>query len=116
MTAPLAPDRGEVWLLDLNPVRGHEQGGTRPALIVSADAFNHGPADLVVVVPITSRAKGIPSHVPIEPPEGGLPRRSYIKCEDIRSVSRSRLVRRCGAVSPATIAAVEDCLRILLVL
>ncbi|OYV95604.1 MAG: growth inhibitor PemK, partial [Planctomycetia bacterium 21-64-5] len=49
------PVRGEVWTVNLDPVRGHEQAGTRPALIVSVNRFNHGPAGLVVVLPITSR-------------------------------------------------------------
>ena len=43
------PARGEVWSVDLDPVRGHEQAGTRPALVVSVDEFNEGPADLVVI-------------------------------------------------------------------
>ncbi|MDX2212140.1 MAG: type II toxin-antitoxin system PemK/MazF family toxin [Oculatellaceae cyanobacterium bins.114] len=41
--------RGQVWLADLNPVKGHEQAGKRPCLIISVDLFNQGPAGLVVV-------------------------------------------------------------------
>lgn len=108
------PSRGEIWLVNLEPVRGHEQGGQRPALVLSVDLFNQGPADLVVVLPITSKAKGIPFHVEMLPPEGGVKVASYVKCEDIRSVARERLQRRWGAVSPATIESVEDRLRILL--
>jgi hypothetical protein len=40
----LLPCRGEIWRVNLNPSRGHEQAGIRPALIVSVDMFNHGPA------------------------------------------------------------------------
>ena len=90
------PARGEVWLVDLNPVRGHEQAGIRPSLVVSEDLFNQGPAGLVIVVPISSRYKGIPLHVEISPPEGGLERPSYAKCEDIRSISKARLIRPLG--------------------
>lgn len=57
------PSRGEVWLVDLNPVRGHEQTGRRPSLVISVDGFNYGPAGLVVIIPITTKAKGIPFHV-----------------------------------------------------
>ncbi len=86
-----------------------------PALVVSDNTFNHGPAGLVVVIPITSRARGIPLHVRVDPPNGGLAVASFIKCEDIRSVSKERLATRWGAVpSPDTMAAVEDRLRILL--
>ena len=100
--------------MTLNPTRGRAQAGTRPALVVSVDLFNHGPADLVVVLPITSKAKGIPFHIRIDPPEGGLPQASFIKCEDIRCVSKERLLKRCGAVSGDAVADVEDRLRILL--
>jgi mRNA interferase MazF len=108
------PVRGEIWLVDLNPTRGHEQGGRRPGLVVSVDLFNQGPAGLVIVIPITTKEKGIPLHVEIKAPEGGLTKRSFIKCEDIRSVSRERLVQRLGQVTRSTLDAVEDRLRILL--
>ncbi len=108
------PSRGEIWLVDLDPTRGHEQAGKRPGLVVSVDLFNHGPAGLVVLLPLTTRAKGIPFHVEVNPPEGGLKEKSFIKCEDVRSVAKERLSRRLGSVSQATLAAVEDRLRILL--
>ncbi len=108
------PSRGEVWLVDLNSTRGHEQAGRRPGLVISVDPFNHGPAGLVVVLPITSKHKGIPFHVEIKPPEGGLKSVSYIKCEDVRSVARERLARRMGVISPTPQAEVDDRLRILL--
>jgi len=101
-------------MVDLNPIRGHEQGGKRPGLVVSVDPFNHGPAGLVVLIPITSVPKGIPFHVEVMPPEGGLQKKSFVKCEDVRSVSRDRLWKRLGTVSAGTLAQVEDRLRILL--
>jgi mRNA interferase MazF len=106
--------RGEIWLVNLDPTQGREQAGTRPILIISVDGFNHGAAELVVGVPITSRAKGIPLHVEIVPPEGGLKVLSYAKCEDVRSISTSRLVKKFGSVSAPTVEKVEDRLRILL--
>lgn len=54
------PSRGEIWFLNLDPTQGREQVGSRPALVISVDAFNWGLADLVVVLPVTSVAKGIP--------------------------------------------------------
>ncbi len=109
-----APARGEVWLADLNPTRGHEQAGRRPVLVVSEDLFNRGPAGLAIVLPMTSRIRGVPSHVPVTPPEGGVTSRTAILCEAIRSQSVERLVERWGAVERQTMAAVEDRLRILL--
>ena len=108
------PVRGEIWTVDLDPTRGHEQAGKRPALVLSTDLFNEGPAGLVIVLPVTSKAKGIPFHVAIDPPEGGVKIRSFIKCEDIRSVATERLSKRWGGVSQATLDAVEDRVRILL--
>ena len=110
----LKPSRGEVWLVNLNPTCGHEQAGIRPALVVSTDSFNHGPAGLLVVLPLTTTWRGIPLHVPMAPPEGGVRRQSYAKCEDIRSISTERMVERWGAISADTMALVEDRLRILL--
>lgn len=109
-----SPSRGEIWMIDLNPVKGHEQAGYRPGLIISADIFNHGPAGLIVIIPITSQDKKIPLHVTITPPEGGITKKSFIKCEDIRSVSIERLSKRLGNVSHETLEAVEDRLKILL--
>lgn len=53
------PLRGEVWLATLDPTVGREQAGTRPALIVSDDLFNQSHAELVVVLPITSKSKNV---------------------------------------------------------
>lgn len=110
MTTPL---RGEVWLVDLDPTRGREQAGKRPVLVVSANGFNKSPADLVVVLPMTSKDESIPWHVPLPPPEGGTKTQSFIMCEAVRSISHDRLVQRWGAVTPATLDEVEDRLRIL---
>ncbi|HYL99394.1 MAG TPA: type II toxin-antitoxin system PemK/MazF family toxin [Blastocatellia bacterium] len=106
--------RGEVWMIDLSPTQGHEQAGKRPALVVSIDQLNHGPAQLAIVLPITSRSRGIPTHVQIDPPDGGLKKQSFALFEAVRSISTDRLAKRIGAVSPAIMRAVEDRLRILL--
>ena len=106
--------RGEIWLVNLDPTAGREQAGTRPFLVISVDGFNHGAAELVVGIPVTSKAKGIPLHVEIVSPEGGLNMTSYAKCENIRSISVNRLVREFGKVSLQTVEKIEDRLRILL--
>jgi mRNA interferase MazF len=112
---PLAtPQRGEIWLADLDPTRGREQAGRRPVAIVSVGAFNQSKADLVVVLPLTSTRRDIPWHVAIEPPDGGVKNPSALMCEAIRSISKGRLLRRWGAVSAVVREEIEDRLRILL--
>jgi len=81
---------------------------------VSVDRFKHGRAGLAVVVPTTSRARGIPLHVEITPPEGGLTVTSYAKTEDVRSLTQERFIRRLGSISSVTLAEIEDRLRLLL--
>ncbi|MGF1673199.1 MAG: type II toxin-antitoxin system PemK/MazF family toxin [Rivularia sp. (in: cyanobacteria)] len=106
--------RGEVWLIDLNPVRGHEQAGKRPCLVISVNLFNQGLSGLAIVLPITSKNKGIPFHVEINPPEAGLKIQSFIKCEDVRSISVTRFEKKWGSASETTLVKVEEILRILM--
>ena len=108
------PKRGEVWWVVLDPTRGREQAGRRPALVLSADILNASAAGIVSILPITSRDRGIRAHVAIEPSEAGLALRSWIMCEQVRTVARERLLRRMGAVAPRTLAAVSDRVRVLL--
>ena len=107
------PLRGEVWDLSFDPTIGHEQAGARPALIVSVDIFNEGPAELVAVIPLTRTQRRIRWHVPISAPEGGLVGESFLQCENVRSVSKQRLKRLRGRVSEEIMQQVEDRLRIL---
>jgi mRNA interferase MazF len=93
------PLQGEIWLFDPDPIKGNEIGKkVRPSLIVSCNALNKGPAGLVIVVPITSKDKQIPSHICINPPQGGLALKSFAMCEQIRAISKIRLVKKLGQV------------------
>lgn len=106
--------RGEIWVVNLNPTKGREQQGIRPALVVSADGFNHGRAELVIVVPLTTTKRGIPLHVQIDPPDGEVRETSFAMCEAVRCVSVQRLEKQWGTVSGAVMAAVDDRLRVVL--
>jgi mRNA interferase MazF len=105
---------GDIWFCDLDPTVGHEQAGQRPILVISPDKFNQSPLKLVLVLPITTNLRPLPSRVPMLPPEGGLTRPSIILCEALRSVSQQRLQHRLGTAAPATLQAVQDRLRILM--
>jgi mRNA interferase MazF len=112
-----APKRGEIWFLDLDaapPARGHEQAFPRPALVLSADTFNRRSGKLAVMLPLTRTDLRNPAHIPVRPPEGGITALSFILCDQMRSVSQSRLQRYLGDVSPATLAAVEYAVRMIL--
>ena len=107
--------RGEVWLADLEPTRGHEQSGERLVLVVSANPFNQGRSGLVVAVPFTTRQRGLPIHVEVRPPDGGLRDVSFAMCEQVRSLAVERLgPHPFGRVSAAVLDSVENRLRLLL--
>jgi mRNA interferase MazF len=110
----VTPRRGEVWLVNFGEPVGREQAGLRPAVIVSTDALNEGPAGVALVVPVTSARRDLPSHVEIEPGESGLDHSSYAKCEDMKSVSEWRLIDRLGIVGPEPLFEVGRVLRYLL--
>lgn len=99
--------QGDVWWVDLDPTRGREQQGRRPAVVVSVDPLNHGPAEIVIVVPLTAKDKGIPFHA--RTADHGL-----AKCEDVRSISVERLLSRKGRVTAVELVQIQDRLRLLL--
>jgi mRNA interferase MazF len=106
--------RSEVWLIDFGSPVGREQSGSRPAVIVSADSLNDSPAGAVVVVPITTTYRGLPSHVEIDQGSSGLDEVSYAKCEDVKSVSEQRMIARLGTVSDDVMLQAARALRFLL--
>lgn len=109
------PCRGDLWVAGLEPVVGNEQGGPpRPVLILSVDPLNHSPAGLSMAIPLSTTDRRIASHVAVEPPMGGLTRRSFVMCEQLRAISHIRLVRRLGSVEPRTMEEVERVVRRLL--
>ena len=110
----MTPHRGEVWLVDFGEPVGREQSGRRPAVVVSADPSNESRAGVVIVVPMTTARRGLPSHVEIEPGSSGLDDPSYAKCEDVKSVSEQRLIARLGAVTDTVTFDIGRALRFLL--
>jgi len=102
------PLQGEIWIVALDLVIGHEQAKTRPCLVISDDRLNRSNAGLVIVMPLTSQDKRIPWHVQLNPPEGGLRKVSYIMCEQARVVSKERLSREpLGTIPDEALLAVK---------
>ncbi len=83
-------------------------------MVLSVNKFNHGPADLIVVIPITTRYKAIASHVRVPKGEAGLVEDSFIKCEEVRCVSKERFKQYWGNVEPNTLKSVEQLARVIL--
>jgi mRNA interferase MazF len=83
-------------------------------MVVSDDILNAGPAEIVIVLPVTTTCRDIPLHVKVVPPKGGLREISFVMCDQIRTISKDRLTKRLGAVGEQTLAQIEDRLRILL--
>ncbi len=99
--------RGEIRWADLNPVRGHEQAGERPVLVLSHDVFNDR-SGTVIAVALTSQEPraGFPLSLELRTPK--LPKRSWVKIGQIRTLSTERLGRRLGRVSEEELAEVLE--------
>ena len=90
--------RGEVYWADLTLVRGHEQGGVRPVLIISHDVFN-ARSGTVIALAITSQPQRAGFPLTWQIPSGILPKPSWVKISQIRTLSTERLGGRIGRVA-----------------
>ncbi|MCR6712586.1 MAG: type II toxin-antitoxin system PemK/MazF family toxin [Demequina sp.] len=99
---------GDVWLVDFGEPFPSEPAHTRPALVVGppSDFGRHFP--VVIVAPMTTTHRRIELHVEIEPTAlSGLSRTSYVQPEGLRSVAKTRLIRRIGKIDPLDLRAVR---------
>jgi len=94
-----------LWA-DLDPTKGREQAGRRPILVISHDVFNER-SGTVIAMAITSQPQRAGFPLTMELAAGGLPRRSWVKISQIRTLSAERLGKRIGRVSP------EELLRVI---
>ena len=113
--------RGEIRMVDLDPVRQDEANKRRPAVLVSNDGANTTAARLgrgvVTVVPVSSNVSRVyPFQVLLAASETGLDRDSKAQAEQVRSVSVESVSDKVGTVPPNTMAAVDDALRLHLAL
>jgi mRNA interferase MazF len=108
--------RGELWWVDWSPGRGSEQRGRRPALVVQTDAANHNARyPNTVVVAVSRKGRDLPFHIRLEPsPENGLSEVSFAKCEQIFTITKERLEKRLGRVTPARLKEVAAALALVL--
>jgi mRNA interferase MazF len=106
---------GDVLLCDLNPSRGHEQGGKRPVVVVSHDRYAVIPS-LFLAIPLTSVDRGLPHHVEVPADQSTrLTRVSYAMTEQVRAVSHRRIEQQFGVITTATLAEISRYLHMFLV-
>lgn len=108
------PRRGEIWLSRLNPVRGSEQAGTRPILIIQRNTLNqHSPVTIGLC--LTSKLNKLgPQHTELPRSETGLPKGSIVLTNQIRTLDKTRLIRKVGVVTGELLKQVERALLITL--
>ena len=104
--------RGEIYYADLSPVKGSEQGGMRPCLIIQNDVGNKfSPCTIVAIITTRATKAKLPTQLWL-PTSCGLPRNSMVECEQIRTIDKHRLGAKCGEVDPATMQKINECLKI----
>jgi mRNA interferase MazF len=91
--------RGEVYWADLNPVRGHEQAGLRPVVIISKDIFNER-SGTVIAMAITSQTQRAGFPLTLELTDSNLPKQSWVKISQIRTISTERLGKKIDRLQP----------------
>ena len=108
--------RGEIWWIDWSPGRGSEQQGIRPALIVQTDAANLNPKyPNTIVVAMSTKGKPVPFHIPVQPSsQNGLSKMSYIKTEQLLTISKERLIKRIGRLEREVMEQVEKAIKLVL--
>ena len=91
--------RGDVYWADLNAVKGQEQSGRRPVLVISHAVFNER-SGTVIAMAITSQSQSAGFPLSLEITEPGMPKRSWLKISQIRTLSLLRLGKRITVLSP----------------
>lgn len=99
--------RGDIHWADLNPVIGSEQGGTRPVLILSHNIFNDR-SGTVIAVAITSQPQRAGFPLTLELSDTNLPKRSWAKISQVRTLSTKRIGKKLASASPEELVSIID--------
>lgn len=104
--------RGQIYYADLSPVKGSEQGGYRPVLIIQNDVGNkYAPTVIAAVITSRHTKAKLPTHIWLNA-ECGLPKESMVECEQVRTLDKSRLKEFMGAVSQEVMREIDKGLKI----
>ena len=105
--------RGEIYYADLNPIKGHEQGGRRPVLIIQNDLGNQfSPTTIVAPLTTAFSARTYPTEVRVEAGNGGLPQASSVLLNQIKAVDKDRLEERIGQFNQAIMRQIDEAIKI----
>jgi len=99
-----------VWV-NLDPTRGREQAGSRPAVVIASDDYLANVPGLVIVIPVTTRDRHWPHHVRLSGERLALDRPSFAMTEQPRTIARARITGRAGTVGPTPMAEIDRWLR-----
>ncbi len=103
--------RGEIWLVNLDPAIGAEIKKTRPAVVISNN-LNNEHASTVTVLPISDKGKKVYPFEAALAPQAGLVKDSKVKCQQIRTIDKSRLVKPLGRLEKNQIQQIDQALMI----
>lgn len=102
--------QGEIWEMYFDPVKGSEQDGRRPAVIISGDLLNQY-LNVVIVCPLTTKIKNYKGNLILEPDEAnGLESKSEVLTFHVRSVSKDRLKNKLGSIAQKDVEFVKSTL------
>jgi mRNA interferase MazF len=96
-----------VWV-NLDPTRGREQAGTRPAVVIASNGYLVSVSELVIVVPVTTRDRHWPHHVRLSGEQLALDRPSFAMTEQPRTIARARITGHAGTVGANVMAAIDQ--------
>lgn len=103
--------RGDVYFADLSPVRGSEQGGQRPVLIIQNNIGNkYSPTVIVAAITAKIAKAKLPTHVEIESSKVGLVRDSVVLLEQVRTIDKTRLIQKLGQLENDDMSLVDKAL------
>ena len=105
--------RGELYWIDWTPGRGSEQTGVRPALVVQSDAGNENAAyKNTVIVAVSTKGRATRTQVLLSPsPRNGLTQTSFVKCQQLLTISKERITEFIGRLSEEEMALVDAALK-----
>ena len=105
--------RGQVWYCDLSPVKGSEQGGVRPVVIIQNNMGNkYAPTVIGAIITSRHTKAKLPTHIWVNKGEGGLHCESMVECEQIKTLDKTRLLQYMGILNEKTMEKIDKALKI----